>query len=188
LPSPFFKFLQVLLPPSLPGAQTCLLGSRLTALTMAFIALFTTSPIFVLLLSFEPRALGLYPPALGLFPQVHGLTSVGFFYARLLFGTCSTRGASSFLFSSILFPASFTFSSSVCCPRYSDFFSSPPPLIARPSRVSSPSSSPPSTSRPVTEPCPFLADMACHYASLCIFLILLPTYSLPLPSTTGECT
>ena len=37
-------------------------------------------------------------------------------------------------------------------------------------------------------PCPFLADIACHYVSLCRSLIPLPPPSLLFPSTTGEST
>jgi len=37
-------------------------------------------------------------------------------------------------------------------------------------------------------PCPFLADIACHYVSLCRSLIFLPPPSFLFPSATGECT
>ena len=37
-------------------------------------------------------------------------------------------------------------------------------------------------------PCPLLADIACHYVSLCRSLIFLPPPSFPFPSATGEST
>ena len=37
-------------------------------------------------------------------------------------------------------------------------------------------------------PCPFLADIACHYVSLCRSLIFLPPPSFLFPSATGEST
>ena len=61
------------------------------------------------------------------------------------------------------------------------------PLPARASRVTSLSSSAQWSSRTVSVPCPFLADIACHYVSLCRSLIS-PSPSLHFPVATGEST
>ena len=82
-------------------------------------------------------------------PHALGSASTGFFYTRFSLVTLDPWGASPFLFSPPVSPASSIFSSSVSCPRVS-FYSFPPPLIpACASCVTSLSSSSPSSSRTV---------------------------------------
>jgi len=117
-----------LLTPSLSGARTRLLSSRPSTTTMAFFLLLTSPCVClsILLLSSGSQAL---PSGALRRSQALGLTSEGFFHARLSFGNHVTWGASPFLFSSPLSPAS--------CPCSSSFSFSPPPLSAGASRVPS---------------------------------------------------
>ena len=59
-------------------------------------------------------------------------------------------------------------------PRVSSTSFSPPPLPALASRVTSLSFSSPSSTRPVTVPCPIFADIACQYVSLLGLSFLFP--------------
>ena len=106
-----------------------------------------------------------------------GSVSYGFFYTSISCDAVDTWRASPFLFSPSLSPAAYTFSSAASRPRVSSTSFSPPSLPALSSRVTSLSSSSPSSSRPV--PCPFLADINCHNVSLCRSLIPLPHPSSP---------
>ena len=130
------------------------------------------------------------------FPQALGPASKDFFYARLSFGTRNTWAHPlvqlpwhlrriPFPFLRSPFPASSIFSSSASRPRFSSFFFSPPPIPARAPCVTSllfftfiKSHS--------TVPCPFLADIACHYVTSCRSLISVPPPSLLVPSATGS--
>jgi len=109
--------------------------------------------------------------------QTLGRASEGFFCARLLFGACDTWGASPFLFSSRLVHLLLTYIQSSLL--FFFLFPSSRPLSALASRVPSLSSSSPSTCCPVTVPCPFLADIACHYVSLCRSISPLPLRPFP---------
>ena len=91
--------------------------------------------------------------------------------------------------------------SSLHSPQFSPSSPHPSPVLAS---LSIPSPSPPSMPvflaslhsllhhlHEVTQcsvPCPFLADISCHYVSLCRSLIFLPPPSFLFPSATGEST
>ena len=134
----------LLLPLCLSGARSRLLSLRLATLMMAFFPLLTSLPTLLLLLSSGAQAL---PSGARVRLRARRLLDK-FLYTRISFDTFDTWGASPFLFSPPLSPASSIFSSSesAFCPRFSSFFFSPPPLPARASHVTSLYSVSPSSS------------------------------------------
>jgi len=167
-----------LLPFPLLGAQTRLLPSRLPALMMAFFPLLTSPPVFLLLLPSGARALSprawvrlnrlllhsflvCHPRPLGRIPFPFLPSPLPSFLHLLLISLLSSR---LFLF---LHPSSHP------CLRFLRHFT-----LFFFTFVKSHSS----------VPCPFLADIARHYMSLCRSLMSFPPPSLLFPSGTGEST
>jgi len=101
----------------------------------------------------------------------------------------STLGAHSLSFSSLPSPQ-FSPSSPHPSPVFASLFTPSPPLPSLPTLLASLHSLLLHL-RQVAQcsvPCPFLADIACHYVSLCRSLIFLPPPSFLFPSATGEST
>jgi len=128
----------LLLPLSLSGARTRLLSLHLAVL-MTFFPLQTSPPVFLTLLPLGPWAL---PP--GARPA-----SQGFFYTRISFDTFVNWDTSPSLFSPLFSPLSSIFSASASRSRFYSLSFSHPPLPTRSSRVTSLSSSSPSSSHAV---------------------------------------
>ena len=136
------------------GAQTCLLSSHLAALMITIFPLLTS----------PPSSFSFFHQALGLFPQSLGSASEGLCYSHISFDTFKTWGATPFIFSSPLSPASSILSPSASRPRLSSFFFSPHELSARAFCDSLLLHIRQIAQRAV--PCLFLADIVCHYVFL----------------------
>jgi len=181
LPGLFFLVLPLVLPFPLPGARIRILPSRLPALTMAFFPLLTSRPVFLPLL----------PGARALSPRARVRLN------RLLLHPFLARHTRPWG----RIPSDPLSFSSLPSPQFSPSSPHPSPFLA-----SLPTPSPTLQSLPAllaslhslllqicqvaqcSVPCPFLADIACHYVSLCRSLIFLPPPSLLFPSATGEST
>ena len=120
----------------------------------------------------------------GSFPTRSDPPQTGCFYARCSFVTLDPWGASPFLFFPALSPVFSTFSSSISCPCVFSYSSPPPPIPAYASCVTSLFLLHLRQVAQFSVPRPFLADIACHYVSLCRSLIFIPPPSFLFPSAT----
>jgi len=202
--------LPILLPFPLLGARTRLLPSRLPALMMAFFPLLTSPTVFLPLLPSGARALSprawvrlnrillhpflvRHPRPLGRIPFPFLPSPLPSFLHLLLISLLSSR---LFLFlppgsshPCLRFLRHFTLFFFTFVKSHSGWIA---PRSGNGARLQISTHSLPCSRRTTgphcSVPCPFLADIACHYVSLCRSLISLVPPSLLFPSATGEST
>jgi len=187
-----FPLLLLLLPPSLSGARTRLLSSRLEAPTMAFFPLLLPPRLHALMMEFFPL-LPSTPVSLPLVPSVARALPprARVCLRRLLlhpFVVRHPRPLGRIPFPFLTFPLHIflhLFLITLLSSRLFLFLlPSLPALLASLHSLFL-------HNRQVAQcsvPCPFLTDIACHYVSLCRSLISPPSPSLHFPSATGEST